>query len=103
MLELMLVLLVLSIVPFAEFRGCPGFSKPVKKGPSGSMARHAPSVSPSLVPQFSNFSAFLEDTNDDVDLGVEAVDPPAVSVVDDTVQRAHVACRVRLAHWSGRI
>ena len=47
-------------------RLCPSFSKPVKKGPSGSMAARAPSVPPSPVPQFSSFSAFLEDNDGDV-------------------------------------
>ena len=53
-------------------------------------------MSPSLVPQFSSFSAFLEDANDDDDLSAEAVDPPTVPVVDDAVQRGPGACRVRL-------
>ena len=77
-------------------RSCPSFSKPVKEGPSNSVNEHAPSVLPSRVPQFSSFSAFLEDANDDDDLGVEAVDPPTVSVVDDAVQRGLGASCVRL-------
>ena len=53
-------------------------------------------MSPSLVPQFSSFSAFLEDTDDDDDLDVEAADPLSVSIVGDKVQRARVAHCLRL-------
>ena len=77
-------------------RLCPSFSLPVERGPSGSMAARAPSVSPSPAPQFSSFSAFLEDNDGDDDLDVEAVDPPTVPVIGDKVQRARVAHCARL-------
>ena len=77
-------------------RWCPSFSLPVDKGPRGSMAARAPSVSSSPVPRFSSFSAFLEDADGNEDPGAEAVDPPTVSVVGDEVQRARVARCARL-------